>query len=76
MREMASVLEKNNALLRKIMQKMEIHTEDEAWDEGAEHDSGDELKPSNTSRVNGSSMKRKLQLKSAVISAWQKGHNK
>ena len=34
MKDMGSVLEKNNQLLKLIVQKMEIHTEDEAWDEG------------------------------------------
>ncbi|KAH9498446.1 Transient receptor putative cation channel sub A member 1 [Bulinus truncatus] len=35
LREISALLEKNNQLLGKIMQKMDIHTEHEAWDEGA-----------------------------------------
>ena len=33
-KDMGSLVEKNNQLLKLIVQKMEIHTEDEAWDEG------------------------------------------
>ncbi|KAI8787326.1 transient receptor potential cation channel subfamily A member 1 [Biomphalaria glabrata] len=35
LRDISTVMDKNNHLLRKIMQKMEISTEDDAWDEGA-----------------------------------------
>ena len=31
---MGAMMEKNNQLLKLIIQKMEIHTEDEVWDEG------------------------------------------
>ncbi|XP_035826421.1 transient receptor potential cation channel subfamily A member 1 [Aplysia californica] len=78
MREMSGVLDKNNQLLRKIMQKMEIHTEDEAWDEGAggsSDDSGDEMR-GNRNRFKSKSFKEKMYLKSAVVSMWQKGHKK
>nr|KAG5700757.1 hypothetical protein BaRGS_034960 [Batillaria attramentaria] len=34
LKDMSSLVEKNNQLLRLVVQKMEIHTEDEAWDEG------------------------------------------
>ena len=34
MKELSGVLDKNNKFLRLIVQKMDIHTEDEAWDEG------------------------------------------
>ncbi|XP_041357845.1 transient receptor potential cation channel subfamily A member 1-like [Gigantopelta aegis] len=34
MKEMSSTIEKSHELLRLVIQKMEIHTEDEVWDEG------------------------------------------
>ncbi|CAL1534374.1 unnamed protein product [Lymnaea stagnalis] len=74
MREMTTTLDKNNQLLRQIMQKMEIHTEDEAWDEGAglSDDSNDELKSSNK-QYNSKSFKEKMYLKTAIVSFWKKG---
>ncbi|XP_076441440.1 transient receptor potential cation channel subfamily A member 1-like [Babylonia areolata] len=37
-KEMGTTLDKNNQLLRLIMQKMEIQSEDDAWDEGMKSD--------------------------------------
>lgn len=77
MREMSTVLDKNNQLLRMILQKMEIHTEDEAWDEGAglnSDDSGDEMK-TNGNQFKTKSFKEKMYLKSAVVALWKKGHS-
>ncbi|XP_055886580.1 transient receptor potential cation channel subfamily A member 1-like isoform X2 [Biomphalaria glabrata] len=75
LRDMSTVLDKNNQLLRKIMQKMEIHTEDDAWDEGAgqnSDDSCDEMhaRPNEVNRTK--TAKEKLYIKSAVISLWKK----
>ncbi|KAH9488094.1 Transient receptor putative cation channel sub A member 1 [Bulinus truncatus] len=76
LRDMSTVLDKNNQLLRKIMQKMEIHTEDEAWDEGAgfnSDDSNDDKHGKHNDGNKSKSAKEKLYIKSAVISLWKKG---
>ncbi|GFO25172.1 transient receptor potential cation channel subfamily a member 1 [Plakobranchus ocellatus] len=83
MRDMNSMLERNNELLRKIMQKMEIHTEDDAWDEGVSYncdvnvsceDNYDEVMrmQNNSNRFKSKSFKEKMYLKSAVVAMWQK----
>ncbi|GFR58680.1 transient receptor potential cation channel subfamily A member 1 [Elysia marginata] len=83
MRDMGSTLDKNNELLRKIMQKMEIQTEDDAWDEGvasnsignvSEHgeESGEDAMLTSGSRFKSKHFRDKINLKSAVVAMWQK----
>ncbi|GFR58678.1 transient receptor potential cation channel subfamily A member 1-like [Elysia marginata] len=83
MRDMGSTLDRNNELLRKIMQKMEIHTEDDAWDEGVAYnsicdgnchdgDNGEEPVQTVGNRFKSKSFKDKMYLKSAVVAMWQK----
>ena len=82
---MSSTLDKNNELLRKIMQKMEIHTEDDAWDEGVnsnamgavncngdDEENCEEAMRTLGNRFKSKSFKEKMFLKSAVVSMWQK----
>ncbi|XP_070195077.1 transient receptor potential cation channel subfamily A member 1-like isoform X2 [Littorina saxatilis] len=85
MKEMGSVLEKNNQLLKLIVQKMEIHTEDEVYDEGYNHDGGCSAGsvpvangPNAGRNINTNSLRRRAMQKSSIVSFmrnnWDKNH--
>ncbi|CAG5121392.1 unnamed protein product [Candidula unifasciata] len=73
MREMNTMIEKNHHLLRKIMEKMEIHTEEDAWDEGGDlnsEDSDNEFRSASQQPHTGSTM-RDLFLKKSAVDLWK-----
>ena len=73
---MTSLLDKNNQLLRAIMQKMEIRTEEEEWDEGVGVDSDDTDTDTRGPRTLVSRSNRdKTHIKRAVLSMWPKARN-
>lgn len=74
MRDMSMVLEKNHQLLRKIMEKMEIHTEEDAWDEGCDINSDDsEGEISNASQQSQTGSHKELLIKKSVLDVWKGG---
>ncbi|KAL8612709.1 hypothetical protein ACOMHN_025360 [Nucella lapillus] len=83
-KDMGMTIDKNNELLRLIMQKMEIHTEDEAWDEGQKMDRANPVLPlpimSNTPPVARnsvtSSLSRHILTKTAIVSYLKKKEGK
>lgn len=69
MKELSNNMSKQYELIRLIVQKMEIHTEDENRDEVVEHDTGDiiQLNKSKWSPL----VKKNLVRQSAVVAAWK-----
>lgn len=68
---MSIVLDKNNQLLRKIMEKMEIHTEEEAWDEGGGPDDSENEMKIVTKCFKKRSSAQETYIKSAVLDLWK-----
>ena len=73
MKEISTNMSKQYELLRLIVQKMEIHTEDENRDEGVINDSNDmSLAKTKWSPV----VKNNLMRQSAVVAAWKNSMDK
>ena len=69
MKELSSSMTKQYDLLRLIVQKMEIHTEDENRDEGVDFDNTDII---HATKTKWSPLVRKnLVRQSAVVAAWK-----
>ncbi|BFZ16317.1 hypothetical protein BsWGS_19356 [Bradybaena similaris] len=73
MRDIQSTLDKNSQLLRKIMEKLEIYTEEEGWDEGGEFstDDSDNDSKNRPKRLRKRSNEQPSFFKSAVTSLWK-----
>ena len=74
MKDLSSNMSKQYELIRLIVQKMEIHTEDDNKDEGVEYDTSDLMK---TEKTKWSPVVRKnLVRQSAVVAAWKSSMDK
>ena len=69
MKDLSNSMSKQYDLLRLIVQKMEIHTEDENRDEGVDSDNSDIIDPNKTKWA--PLVRKNLVRQSAVVAAWK-----
>ena len=71
---MSNNMTKQYDLLRLIVQKMEIHTEDDNRDEGDDYDTSDIIKANKSKWT--PTMRKALVRQSAVVTAWKNSMDK